>query len=245
MRFPLAFSLLLIAGCASAPSGPPPVAPPSGPRAGLFISPMGEPFRARETPGADLIARWFAGADLDGDGNLTVAEMQRDADRFFRTLDVNGDGEITPPEMVRYEEQVAPEIQLGSQAGRGGMGMGRGGFAGRRGNAGGHRGPPPGETEEGGEQAAQPGKQPAFRLPEGASRYALLDMPQPVAAADADFNRAVTRAEFEAAAAERFQLLDKNHDGRLTRAELQPAPVSTPQKSAHRHGGGRQRPQAG
>ena len=49
--------------------------------------------------------------------------------------------------------------------------------------------------------------------PQGAARYALLNMPEPVAAADADFNRAITLAEFRQAALDRFQLLDKKHAG--------------------------------
>jgi hypothetical protein len=57
--------------------------------------------------------------------------------------------------------------------------------------------------------------------PQGAARYALLNIPEPVAAADADFNRAITLAEFKQAALERFQLLDRNHQGKVTLAELE------------------------
>jgi len=46
-------------------------------------------------------------------------------------------------------------------------------------------------------------------------------MPEPVAAADADFNRAVTRAEFEQAAVGRFQLLDHDKQGSLTLGALE------------------------
>jgi hypothetical protein len=41
-------------------------------------------------------------------------------------------------------------------------------------------------------------------------------MPEPVAAADADFNRAISLAEFREAATARFQLLDKARTGKLT-----------------------------
>ena len=37
----------------------------------------------------------------------------------------------------------------------------------------------------------------------------LLNIPEPVAAADTDFNRAITLEEFRQAAIERFQLLDR------------------------------------
>jgi hypothetical protein len=57
---------------------------------------------------------------------------------------------------------------------------------------------------------------------QGAARYALLNIPEPVAAADADFDRGVSLSEFKAAALDRFQLLDSNRQGRLTLAQLQP-----------------------
>jgi len=46
-------------------------------------------------------------------------------------------------------------------------------------------------------------------------------MPEPVAAADADFHRAITRSEFEAAALYRFQLLDREKRGALTLGALE------------------------
>jgi hypothetical protein len=46
-----------------------------------FISPMGEPFRAK-TVTDDTLADWFYQADRNRDGVLTLDEMQADADRF-------------------------------------------------------------------------------------------------------------------------------------------------------------------
>src|SRR3982750_3540122 len=79
-----------------------------------FISPMGEPFRAR-TRADDTLANWFRQADRNHDGLLTADEMQADAERFFATLDANQDGEIDPDELVHYEWEVAPDIQLMSR----------------------------------------------------------------------------------------------------------------------------------
>src|SRR5215204_543561 len=79
-----------------------------------FISPMGEPFRARSAAD-DPFARWFHQADRDRDGLLTVDEMRADALRFFETLDSNHDGEIDPEELVVYESEVAPEVQVNSR----------------------------------------------------------------------------------------------------------------------------------
>lgn len=173
-----------------------------------FISPMGEPFRARTTAD-DTFLLWFKQADRDGDGVLTSSEMQADADRFFARLDLNHDGEIDPDELIQYEWQIAPEIQVGMRRVRA-----------------------PGEAKAkkeeraGYEQVGVAGYGPGGRRrhldegPQGAARYALLNIPEPVAAADADFNRGISLAEFRAAAQQRFQLLDTAHAGRISLAQL-------------------------
>jgi hypothetical protein len=64
---------------------------------------------------------------------------------------------------------------------------------------------------------------------EGAGRFGLLNIPEPVADADTDLDYFVTQQEWIAAAARRFDLLDANRDGRLTLAELQTQrPTFTP-----------------
>ncbi len=74
---------------------------------------MGEPFRPNGRDD-DGLADWFRQADSNHDGQLTIEEMQKDAERFFALLDVNHDGEIDPDEITRYENVVVPEIQSGS-----------------------------------------------------------------------------------------------------------------------------------
>jgi hypothetical protein len=56
---------------------------------------------------------------------------------------------------------------------------------------------------------------------QGAARYGLLNIPQPVASADADFNRAITVTEFRQAASMRFRLLDSQGQGRITLPQLE------------------------
>jgi Ca2+-binding EF-hand superfamily protein len=185
---------------------------------------MGEPFRANSRDD-DTLADWFEQADKNRDGRLTLEEMQADADRFFALLDVNHDGEIDPDEITRYENVVAPESRAGEhfsslldeanperQSGRGG-----------------HRRAASGPTAgfiRGGDDPHQ-----------GAGRYGLLDLPEPVVAADADFNRGVSLAEFRQAAVQRFLALDLDHKGYLTLAGLEtirPAPppmANAPEKS--------------
>jgi Ca2+-binding EF-hand superfamily protein len=170
---------------------------------------MGEPIRAR-MPNEDTLARWFNQVDRNHDGFLTPDEMAADANRYFtEILDANHDGQIDPDELVHYEWTVAPEIQVNSRL--------------RRARAPGEA-PPKEETqssddEHGGQR--RHGIPPVDYGPQGAARYALLNMPEPVAAADADFNRAISLQEFKQAALDRFQLLDKNHAGRLTLQELE------------------------
>ncbi|HEX5239173.1 MAG TPA: EF-hand domain-containing protein [Sphingomicrobium sp.] len=178
-----------------------------------FVSPMGEPYRAHSATD-DTLADWFNRADRDHDGVLTEAEMVADADRFFALLDTDRDGELGPDEIARYEDDIAPEIQVMSPTR-----------------------PPPGERGRVALQDddRQPGNWREHRQEDmrslgmggslqGAGRYGLLNMPEPVAAADTDFNRSITRQEFRAAAVARFQLLDKARRGGLTLAQLEAMP---------------------
>ena len=197
---PLPALILAFAGAAAQPS-------PAGPHRfdRLFISPMGEPFIAQH---GDALADWFGQADRNHDGQITSAEMQQDADRFFAALDTNHDGEIDPDETTRYETVIAP----GSGAGfRLEMGVDGGGgpIGGPHRKGGGHR---RGEWRGGGlgDDGAQ-----------GRARFGLLDLPEPVVAADTDFNRGVSRDEFRRAAMLRFQALDVTHQGRLALAVLE------------------------
>jgi Ca2+-binding EF-hand superfamily protein len=228
-RLLMVLPVLLISAAAAAqsPQSAPPVSPSSGEhrvfgeRAGRpFMSPMGEPVFGR-MPGDDGLVAWFDLADRNHDGALTVDEMTADAQRFFETLDTNHDGEIDPDEITRYENVIAPEVRGGplpppatlasaggQQGGRTGdrSGARHGGGRGHRGGGGEGYG---GGFDGGGDDEARAG------------RYGLLQIPEPVVSADADFNRGVSVQEFRNAAVQRFQLLDVNHSGRLVLSELQ------------------------
>jgi hypothetical protein len=168
-----------------------------------FISPVGEPFRAHSVTD-DTLAMWFGQADRNRDGALTPDEMEADAGRFFARLDTDHDGQIGPEELINYEWEIAPDIQVNTRVMRA-----------------------PGEVAKK-PRAAGDGLEPQ-RAPtldhglQGGARYALLNIPEPVAAADADFNRAITLSEFTQAAAERFQLLDRGRQGKLTLSQLRTA----------------------
>jgi Ca2+-binding EF-hand superfamily protein len=225
---PIPVLMLPLFAVAAQATIPPPVSSPTPVvvtgRGGVpFISPMGEPIRAR-VANEDTLARWFYQVDRNRDAYLTPDELVADATRYFDVLDTNHDGQIDPDELVHYEWTVAPEIQVNSRL--------------RRARAPGEK---PVETEakpndteagspwghsrgdgDGERKAKRDARQGSFdEGPQGAGRYALLNMPEPVAAADADFNRSITLAEFRQAAIDRFQLLDKKHEGRLSLAELE------------------------
>jgi len=212
---PLTALLLILAPMTAQPA--PPAAPTFVSHRGgrMFISPMGEPFRPKDRED-DSLADWFNQADRNHDGQLTLAEMQEDADRFFALLDSNHDGEIDPDEISHYENVVAPEVTSGSSFGM--MEAGDGGEGGRRGR--GHRA----GFFRGGDDQHQ-----------GAGRFGLLDLPEPVVSADSNFNRGVSQGEFRQAAAQRFIALDVDHHGFLTLPVLEtirPAPPAAPNKPA-------------
>jgi hypothetical protein len=228
--------LLMMAGGQAVPPIPPlagklpdddkpAAAPQDRPRGRLFISPMGEPFR-----GPDPVGMWFDGADTNHDGVVTLAEFTADADRFFLRLDRGHDGEIDPDDIDYYETVLAPEIRTGGEggmaAGRSSGGARRGGGGGRHGGGGGGGGGRGGGRMGGGggggdSQSSGGDAQPRYSdVKRGAARFSFFDYPEPVTVADTNFNRGVDPKEFRDAAAERFAMLDTNHDGKLTRAEL-------------------------
>src|SRR4051812_48784338 len=112
-------ALILAILAAAAPAQLPPSTPitVTGHAWAPFISPMGEPFRAR-SPTDDTLAKWFELADRNADGMLTPNEMVADAERFFATLDTDNDGQIEPDELIRYEAEIAPDIQVMSRTKR-------------------------------------------------------------------------------------------------------------------------------
>jgi hypothetical protein len=218
MRKLLLFAVF-VAVASPAHSQPAPLVPPPGEvhhaHGRLFISPSGEPFR-----GPDGLAAWFAQADADHDGAITMGEFQADAERAFRLYDIDADGVIDGLEIQAYERERAPEISefaFAADAPRGGHGHG-----GRRGRGGPRDAGGDGEATEARSQDRSGDGDARFRGAgtTGAARFSLLNEPEPLLAADADVDGKVTRAEWARAAVRRFALLDRDHAGRLTLAAL-------------------------
>ena len=234
------------------PSGrPAPGAPEQGPRARVFISPAGEPFRA--PPGAppggpDPIRAWFDAADANHDGALSRAEFLADHMRFFAKLDTNGDGAVAGSEVSRYEEVVAPELLNAFDRGQdGGPGAGprRGGQRGGVPPGGGRRGGGLNAVDDGPIRLGRP------REPEAPPQartvrprlIALFADPEPVRAADANLDFRVTVAEWAAMAGARFDRLDTDRNGVVPFTELKPLGAETP--PAQGRDAGRVDPRAG
>jgi hypothetical protein len=198
-------SMLFAGAAALLLSADPAIAQPPPGAGRLFASPAGEVFRSSE--GGPPLQAWFARADGDHDGALTYAEVRADFARVFALFDTDGDGEIEPDEVSHYEIAIFPEMGRFGVRGGGGAGFSPGarsfGPAGR----GGRRG---GVMRQG----------PGWASMAGAGRFGLLPISHPIMDADADFNRGVTRAEFDAAAGRRFNQLNVSGSGRLTLEEL-------------------------
>lgn len=206
-----------LAGALSGQTPPPASAPAVAPAAQKplpgssdFISPVGEPVHSQDSlSGAE---HWFASVDTDHDGRITLAEYMADAARFFARLDSDKDLEIGPQEIEHYETDIAPEIRVVST---GANWVPRGDDS----------------SDSGPEEEPYPDRI-------GAGRYSWIDLPEPILAMDANFDRAISRNEFLVAARKRFVQLDADGNGVLTRDEL---PKITASRGGRRGGRGGRR----
>ena len=189
------------------------VAPKPLPRT-LFISPMGEPFRASVNE-AYPSRQWFDRADADHDGKLTRAEFIADAERFFDEIEVDEAGFLTNEDIARYENELAPEI-----SGRIPPGSAYEDGGGSQGVRTGHHGSSidPTDQDRGGAAGAirNHSAEPQGQInattrrderPEGAAIYSVLPFPEPVTSAKTYYGQHITREIFSAAASKRFDML--------------------------------------
>jgi hypothetical protein len=205
----------------------------------VFFSPSGQPFRAK--PDAPYpVVDWFKQADKNGDGKIDHAEFIADATAFFKYLDINQDGIISSREVLYYEYKVAPEIVgvvvpvadldlrrggarlwLAQMGGGGGMGGAMGG----------------GQIDPGGDATPSEPRQPKDidESKNGASPFSFFDQPEPVTAADADFNGRITLKNFLRLADARFDRLDRKQQGYLTLADLPKTPVQKALEHRRKH----------
>lgn len=186
----------------------------------LFVSPMGQPFRANAS-GARGIDLWFTAADTDYDARISHDEFMANANAFFPLVDANQDGALTSMEDTAYWRHNAPEV-VGDDPG----GEPIGNVAGP---------PEQHHRDNGGHQVVQgndvtirgPNRGHPAERPVGAQAYGLLGDAEPIMSCDSNFDRRVTLQEFDACAERRFAMLDANHDGYFT-----------PDEAARHRGGG-------
>jgi Ca2+-binding EF-hand superfamily protein len=185
----------------------------------IFISPAGEPFRA-DHDAPYPVSVWFMQADADHDGRLSREEFRADALRFFDRLDEDHDGVIDGLELQDYEQKIAPEIlpQIEGLHAYEGMDMSL-------------NFDDPNNTEDrhshgnrGGQGQQRPPQVRGVGV-QGAAVYSLINIPEPVAAADVHFDGRISRQEFSDAADHRFDLLDKLQTGYLTLDKLPKTPL--------------------
>lgn len=188
-------AVLTLAACA------PRFGPGPAPSTGLyfFVSPNGQPFRFAGSS-TTLLRPWFEAADADHDARMTRAEFTADAVRFFTEVDADHDGAATSPEVSAVRRTRAPELETWIS------------YAGAPSE---RRTPPRWNPQDG--FVRDQSNRPAPRIVVAN----LLHEREPVLASDADLNRLVTRAEYEAATADRFRRLDTNADGALVMGELE------------------------
>ena len=193
-----------------------------GPPANVFISPSGQPFRAKE--GAPYpVVDWFKQADKNADGRLDKAELVADAETFFRKLDLNGDGVLSPREVANYEQRVAPEI-LGYRVE---VSLEGGWAASARPRLWRVQIDRPSAIDPGGDAPPAEPRSPHV-LDEsgaGASPFGFFDEPEPVMAADLHFRGTVAKADFLKLADAHFATLDHDNVGYLTLAALPRTPM--------------------
>jgi len=190
----------------------------------VFISPAGKPFRAPpEAPYA--VADWFREADRNGDGKIDHAEFLADAEAFFKVLDANGDGVLGAYEIALYEHRIAPEI-LGYQFKTGALTPPVGLFGGRLwksqyGGMGGMGSSVPTTIDPQPSESDTPRiKHDLDESQQGASPFSLFEEPEPVTAADFNFNGKIKKANFLRLADMHFTRLDPEGEGYLTLAKL-------------------------
>ncbi|MFT3729376.1 MAG: EF-hand domain-containing protein [Terricaulis sp.] len=195
------------------------VAQPTRSQAPLFMSPMGQPFRASATETGEQ--KWFAQADADHDGKISLAEFVADADAALAHADANGDGSVTSAESTALWRAEAPEVldenvsyapPLDPNAVQDASRSGHHTSSSSSSNTG----------ANGALVTPRVTRRQGGPRPVGAQAFGLLGDAEPIMSCDTNFDRRIEKTEFEQCAARRFVELDANRDGFFTPDEVHP-----------------------
>jgi hypothetical protein len=202
-----------------------------GPTQNVFISPCGQPFRAKI--GAPYpVVDWFHQVDKNNDGKIDREEFNADAEAFFKVLDRNRDGFISPYEINYYELKIAPEV-VGVPVEARLQPLNRGGARLWLAQYGGPGGVVPDA------QPSEPGKPtgPDISLDQtsGASPYSFFDEPEPVSAADVNFRGIISKDDFIHLSNAHFDTLDRAKRGYLNLDTLPKTPTQRTLEREARH----------
>ncbi|HSZ51186.1 MAG TPA: hypothetical protein VK801_06415 [Caulobacteraceae bacterium] len=194
--------------------------------ANTFISPCGEPFRAKR--GAPYpVADWFRQVDKNSDGKIDRTEFNADAESFFKVLDRNRDGVLSPYEVNYYELRIAPEV-VGMHVDARLVPFERDGarlWLAQYGGPGGGGVPPAAPPSSEPITPATPQPDISADQTAGASPYSFFDEPEPVAAADVHFRGIISKDDFITLSNTHFDTLDRAERGYLTLETLPKTPV--------------------
>ena len=201
-----------------------------------FISPCGEPFRAKR--GAPYpVVDWFHQVDKDNDGKIQRAEFNADAEAFFKVLDRNRDGVLSPYEVNYYELKIAPEV-VGVKVQAQRLPFEREDarlWLAQFGGPGGGGVPPAAPPQHEPSSPSSPTPDISADQTAGASPYSFFDEPEPVATADVHFRGVISKDDFITLSNTHFDTLDRAELGYLTLENLPKTPVQRTLEREARH----------
>jgi hypothetical protein len=202
-------AVAVLAGCWSHKGPPPPT-----------FSPNGEPLVPPQWPAdcASALDAWFDRLDTGHTGGLTHAQLQEDALRQFKLMDLRHDGKVTAEELSKYRlaimhghylsvstpaEQAALDRRKNDEEARPGDRIG-------------------GEFGDGsGDDNGSHHRHGEDHRPVDAYAALVTDQPDPVMSADSDLDGSVTWDEFRALVDQDFADFDKDHEGKITKSEVE------------------------
>jgi Ca2+-binding EF-hand superfamily protein len=187
--------------------------------------------------GAAYAAQGHGKADADGNGVVTRAEAQAGATARFARMDVNKDGKIDQADRQLRRETMRTRMFERLDTDHDGQ-LTKAEFTAASGQRG--RGKRVAQNDDAGAGVARHGRGHGRR----AGRMGMMGMAR---MADADRDGAITQAEFQTAALQRFDTMDANKDGQVTQAERAAVRAQMKarwQQGSGQHGAGQQQPAA-